>query len=111
MAENTGEDSRIVSLDGVDLELTERGRGAPLLFLHGGHPTGRLAPSAPILRHLSENFRVIAPTHPGFGQAPAPENLNSVDDLAYLYLDLLDALNLEQVTLVGVSLGGWIAAE
>jgi pimeloyl-ACP methyl ester carboxylesterase len=98
-------------LNGVQLELSERGKGPALLFLHGGHPSGRLAPNAPILRHLSENFRVIAPTHPGFGNTPAPDALNSIDDLAYLYLDLLDALDLKAVTLAGVSLGGWIAAE
>ena len=97
-------------VNGVDLELAESGRGAPLLFLHAGHPTGRLKPDAPVLRHLSEHFRVIAPTHPGFGHTPAPEQLNTVDDLAYLYLDLLDAMNLRDVTLVGVSFGGWIAA-
>jgi pimeloyl-ACP methyl ester carboxylesterase len=54
---------------------------------------------------------VIAPTHPGFGRAPAPDWLTTVDDLAYLYLDLLDELGLTGVTLVGASLGGWIAAE
>jgi pimeloyl-ACP methyl ester carboxylesterase len=104
-------DTTSLSLNGVELELSDRGKGPALLFLHAGHPTGRLAPSAPVLRHLSENFRVIAPTHPGFGHTPAPEQLNSVDDLAYLYLDLLDALNLKDVTLAGVSFGGWIAAE
>ena len=98
-------------VNGVDLELSDSGRGTPLLFLHAGHPTGRLKPDAPVLRHLSETFRVIAPTHPGFGEAPAADHMNTVDDLAYLYLDLLDAMDLRDVTLVGVSLGGWIAAE
>jgi pimeloyl-ACP methyl ester carboxylesterase len=104
-------DTLSLTLNGMELELSDRGSGEALLFLHAGHPTGRLAPSAPVLRHLSEDFRVIAPTHPGFGRVPAPDGLNTVDDLAYLYLDLLDALDLKNVTLVGASLGGWIAAE
>lgn len=55
--------------------------------------------------------RVVAPTHPGFGDTPARRNLTTIDDLAYLYLGLLDAMDLRPVVLVGVSLGGWIAAE
>jgi len=100
-----------VKLRGVTVELLERGEGRQLLFLHPGHPSGRLDPKAPVLELLSANARVIVPTHPGFGTAPAPRELTSVDDLAYLYLDLLDALDLQDVVLVGVSLGGWIAAE
>ena len=37
--------------------------------------------------------------------------MRSVDDLSYFYLDLLDQLDLRDVTVVGVSLGAWIAAE
>jgi len=54
---------------------------------------------------------VIAPTHPGFGHAALPDWIDSVDDLAYIYLDLLYALDLRDVTVVGTSLGGWLAAE
>ncbi len=37
--------------------------------------------------------------------------MRSVDDLSYFYLDLLDQLDLRDLTVVGVSLGAWIAAE
>lgn len=40
-----------------------------------------------------------------------PSKFNSVEDLAYLYLDMLDMLDLKDVVLVGTSLGGWVAAE
>ena len=100
-----------VTINGVALEIVERGKGRPLLFLHPGHPSGRLDPKAAVLELLSERARVIAPTHPGFGATPAPRELTTVDDLAYLYLDLLDTLDLREVVVVGVSLGGWIAAE
>src|SRR5690349_1471085 len=96
---------------GIPLEITEAGHGRPLLFLHGGHPSGRLDPQARLVEALADNFRFIAPTHPGFGITAAPPQLTTVDDLAYLYLDLLDALDLHDVVLVGASLGGWIAAE
>ena len=100
-----------LAIHGVALEMVERGEGRPLLFLHPGHPSGRLDPKAPVLEALAAHAHVIAPTHPGFGSTPAPRELTTVDDLAYLYLDLLDTLNLRDVIVVGTSLGGWIAAE
>ncbi len=104
--------TRINRMDiaGIPLEIAETGNGRPLLFLHGGHPSGRLDPQARILEALGESFRIVAPTHPGFGAA-APSQLTTIDDLAYLYLDLLEAMNLRNVVLAGASLGGWIAAE
>ena len=95
----------------VDVELTERGKGRPILFLHPGHPAGRLDPSARVLELLAQEARIIAPTHPGFGAGPAPRHLTTVDDLAYLYLDLMETLNLRDCVVIGASLGGWIAAE
>ena len=98
-------------LAGIGIELSERGKGRPLLFLHPGHPAGRVDPAARVLELLAEKARVIAPTHPGFGMGPAPPQLTTIDDLAYLYLDLMQAMDLRDAVVVGVSLGGWIAAE
>jgi pimeloyl-ACP methyl ester carboxylesterase len=93
---------------GVPLSYLDFGEGRPMLVLHGA---GGLPPQAPFLGLLAQHGRVIAPTHPGFGTAELPDWIDSVDDLAYLYLDLLDALDLRDVTLIGFSMGGWIAAE
>jgi pimeloyl-ACP methyl ester carboxylesterase len=93
---------------GVPLSYLELGAGAPILVLHG---TGGLPPDAPFLAGLAALGRVIAPTHPGFGRAVLPDWIDSIDDLAYIYLDLLDALDLRDVTVIGFSLGGWLAAE
>ena len=95
----------------VEVELTERGKGRPILFLHPGHPAGRVDPSARVIELLAQDARVIAPTHPGFGAGQAPRHLTTIDDLAYLYLDLMETLNLRNCVVVGASLGGWIAAE
>jgi pimeloyl-ACP methyl ester carboxylesterase len=86
-----------------------RGEGAaPLVFLHGaGGHTGWMA----FLEELSTRFSVFAPEHPGFGRSDDPPWLDEVADLAYFHLDLLVALGLERVHLMGTSLGGWIAAE
>jgi pimeloyl-ACP methyl ester carboxylesterase len=54
---------------------------------------------------------LIAPSHPGFGKSSLPDWIDAVDDIAYIYLELLDRLGLEQIDLIGCSIGGWIAAE
>lgn len=93
---------------GVRLEALEQGSGRTLLFLHAGYG---LDFEAACLERLAAQARVIAPTHPGFAGSERPSPVTTVDDIAYLYLDLLRELDLRDVTLVGVSLGAWIAAE
>jgi pimeloyl-ACP methyl ester carboxylesterase len=95
-------------IEGIRIETIERGAGRPLLFLHPGIGIAR---DAPVLDCLAAWARVIAPTHPGFGGSELPAWFSAIDDLAYFYLDLLDALDLRDTIVVGVSLGGWIAAE
>ena len=97
-----------MTVSGVALEIEERGQGRPLLFLHPGEG---LRPNRPWLEELARSFRVIAPHHPGFGSSALPDWLATVDDLAYLYLDLAAALKLEGAVLVGACFGGWVAAE
>lgn len=106
-ASQSGESSE-VEVGGVRLEVATRGKGRDILFLNSG---SWLADERPFIEHLATLGRVIAPTHPGFGLSDAPARLTTVDDLAYLYLDLIDALRLKPVLLVGASFGGWIAAE
>jgi pimeloyl-ACP methyl ester carboxylesterase len=79
-----------------------------LLFLHPGEG---MEPRREWVALLAGRHRMIAPFHPGWGNSPLPTWLSSVDDLAYLYLDMAAALRLENTVLVGVGFGGWIAAE
>jgi pimeloyl-ACP methyl ester carboxylesterase len=97
-----------MTVQGVRLEVVERGQGRPILWLHGEEG---LDPEAPFLELMAGQGRVIAPSHPGFGHSPDVETIDTVDDLAYLYLDLLAERDLRDAVVVGASLGGWIAAE
>jgi pimeloyl-ACP methyl ester carboxylesterase len=92
----------------VQLEMLRQGDGRTLLFLHGGYG---LDFEAAWLERLAKHVDVIAPSHPGFGASERPNSITTVDDISYFYLDLLDELDLRDVTLVGVSFGAWIAAE
>lgn len=97
-----------IAIQGIDLQVVRQGAGAPLLLLHGGDgPQSHL----PFWQRLTEQFDVIAPIHPGFASSPIPEHFDALEDLVYLYLDLLDALDVRDVVLVGFAMGGWVAAE
>src|SRR6202050_4934210 len=95
-------------VNGTRIDIIERGSGRPLLFLH---PENGIEPALAAIEALAKGARVIAPTHPGFGGSDLPKGTRTVDDLSYFYLDILDQLDLCDVTVVGVSLGAWIAAE
>ncbi len=85
------------------------GDGRPFVYLHStlGESTFWL----PFFQTWARDFRVLVPTHPGFNQSPGFEGIHDIEDMAFHYLELFDALGLDQVILGGVSLGGWIAAE
>jgi pimeloyl-ACP methyl ester carboxylesterase len=107
MSASSGAISSIV-VNGVTLEATERGQGRPILFLHPGIG---IDADAPVLDALAKGGRVIAPTHPGFGKSQLPKGLSTVDDLSYFYLDLIEQRDLRDILVVGIGIGGWIAAE
>src|SRR3989442_13765374 len=95
-----------IELNGISVETVIAGTGPPLLFLHGGD---YVAQNRAFLDRLAQHFRVVMPRHPRFGTTPRPAWSRSVNDIAYLYLDLLDRLDLRETTLVGPALGGWVA--
>ncbi len=104
---------RTIELTGgaaAQLAYSDEGEGHPLLLLHGG---GGLQTVAGLAGQLAAggHARVITPTHPGFGGTPRPQGLTDIRGLAELYVALLDELDVTDVTVVGNSIGGWVAAE
>ena len=102
-----GVESTSLEVLGVGVSLQRKGRGAPLLMLHGEDTASRWLP---FHDSLAERFQVILPDHPGFGRSAQPDWLDTIQDLAYSYLELVTALGLECVRVVGESFGGWLAA-
>ena len=94
----------------VDVTFDTYGAGRPFLMLHGGGGPNTVANFADRLAG-SRDVQVICPTHPGFGGTPRPAALTNVAGLAALYKALVEELDLTNVTVVGNSIGGWIAAE
>jgi pimeloyl-ACP methyl ester carboxylesterase len=98
----------VIDLRGCKLHLQRAGQGEPLLFLHGAQG---LSGSEPGLEALALDFDVITPDHPGFGRSEVSDIVDDVADLALFYLDLIEALDLKKVHLVGQCIGGWVALE
>jgi pimeloyl-ACP methyl ester carboxylesterase len=97
-----------VRVANIELEVIRRGKGQPILLLHG---LQNIDPRAPFLALLEQHHEITAPSHPGFGHSPRPASFETVYDLVHMYLELLDQLPYDKVTLMGLSFGGWLAAE
>jgi pimeloyl-ACP methyl ester carboxylesterase len=104
-----GGQAETIDVAGKATVITSGGDGEPFVYLHSA--LGESMLWLPFHKAFAKKFRVLSPLHPGFGHSGGFEQIADIEDMAFHYLDMLDALGLEQVCLGGVSLGGWIAAE
>lgn len=93
---------------GIDLEVLRGGSGDPIVLLHGMRS---FSATSRFVSLLAAQGSVVAPSCPGFGDSARPKDFDSVYDVVHLVRALLDAVPGEGVTLVGLSFGGWVAAE
>jgi pimeloyl-ACP methyl ester carboxylesterase len=89
----------------LDMHISEQGSGRPVLVFHGGGGPGTVAG---LVAHLAKTHRVLAATLPGSAR---PAELSSVAAYADAYSRYIAERNLTDVTVIGSSIGGWIAAE
>jgi pimeloyl-ACP methyl ester carboxylesterase len=108
MATADGVTVAVETILGCRVRMMRKGAGEPLLFLHGASGAARWLP---FMDRLAERFDVIVPEHPGFGGSDMPDWLDTISDMAFYYLDLIDWLKVGPAHVMGTSLGGWIAAE
>jgi 3-oxoadipate enol-lactonase len=91
------------------LHYLERGRGEPLVLIHGlGSSGADWALQAPA---LEGRFRLIMPDLPGSGRSDAPSARCTIDGFAASIWGLCDHLRLERINIVGFSLGGAVGLE
>lgn len=99
----------LVSVEGIQLSVLDRGAGTPLLWLHGS--SGR-DPVESFLDALAGTYRVIAPEHPGFGTTERISWIKDMEDLSLFYRHFVQTyVGSDEIALAGHSLGGWMAAE
>lgn len=101
-------ETTFIDVRGRKTELRRQGQGEPLLYLHavGGDTEGLAALDA-----LARERTVLMPMHPGFAGSQGIEEIDSIEDMAFHYLDVLDTLKLPDADVIGSSYGGWIAVE
>jgi pimeloyl-ACP methyl ester carboxylesterase len=99
-------DERLVTPVG-SIQLIRAGSGPPIVYLHsaGGETTNRP------LEDLAADHTVYVPVFPGFGESEGLEHIDGMEDAVFHLLDVFDALGLAAPTVIGLSLGGWMAAE
>ena len=85
-----------------------KGTGKPLLLLHS---EDRYEFGAGFVEELAKKYSVIMPSMPGFNESTLPDSIRTIEDMSYLYLDLLDEMKLKDTSVIGFSVGGWLACE
>lgn len=104
-----GGEPEAISVAGKVTMIRQGGDGPPFVYLHSTLDESFMW--FPFFESFAKHFRVLVPTHPGFGKSEGFDRIDGIEDMAFHYLELFDAIGLEKVILGGVSLGGWIAAE
>lgn len=102
-------ETETIDVAGRATVVTSGGEGPPFVYLHSS-----LSESLrwlPFYQSWARHFTVYVPTHPGFGASGGLDQIDTIEDLAFHYVELFDTLGLGEIILGGVSLGGWIAAE
>jgi 2-hydroxy-6-oxonona-2,4-dienedioate hydrolase len=97
-----------VATDLGTVEVRTGGSGPPLVYLHSAVGEGD---GLPLLDLLADRFAVVAPMFPGFGASQGIEQVDDMDDAVFHLVDLWDRMGLAAPVVVGLSLGGWMAAE
>lgn len=99
---------RTVRVNGEPCRVWEAGQGAPLGVLAG---LGGAPRWTPFLERLAAARRVVVPSLPGFPGATGHDRLDDLADWVAATLDLLEGAGLAGADLVGLSVGGALAAE
>jgi pimeloyl-ACP methyl ester carboxylesterase len=101
-----GMEIKKIEMKNLTMSYWDMGKGKPLVLLHGFCGSSRYWEK--VIPELSKNYRVIAPDLPGHGNSTILEENYKIEDIADLVKNLLDELNIHQVTMFGHSLGGYI---
>jgi pimeloyl-ACP methyl ester carboxylesterase len=105
----SGIHGHFLTVGGLNAHFLEGGSGAPVVLVHGlGSRALDWGPLLPEL--LRAGFHVYAMDLPGFGESSKPADRSySIAEQAAFVEAFLEAMHLDRVALVGISMGGWIA--
>jgi pimeloyl-ACP methyl ester carboxylesterase len=92
-----------------DIFTEDAGSGTPLVLVHGF--LGSSDMWSPQIKFFKDNFRVIAPALPGFGNSNTINSCDSIECMAKAILNLLKKKEIKNFNLLGHSMGGMIVQE
>ena len=100
--------------DGLQLHYQDVGTGEAVVFIHGSGPgaSGHSNFKRNYPQFAAAGYRAIVPDLPGYGASDKPQTAYTLDFFVEALLGLLDALDIQRCTLVGVdgnALNHWIA--
>ncbi len=101
--------SEFLTIQGMKIEVERMGSGSPMLVLLSEEAAYER--TSPFIQELARTHELVIPQAPGFGNSDRPDWIGSPDDISYIYLDMVEQLGLRNIPVLGLSLGGWIAAE
>ena len=100
--------SETMEVDGVQLGVRRQGEGNPLVILYGDQLDTQVPPFDDA---MAGRFRTVVPSLPGVNRSELPDWVDTMEDVAFLGLDLLEGLDAGPVDVIGHGFGGWVAAE
>src|SRR5262245_27858653 len=90
--------STFIDVAGRKTQVTHGGDGPPLLYLHSAAGDTEWNP---FFERLAQQWNVYVPAHPGFSLSEGLDEINDITDMVWHYVDVLDALELPQVPVLG----------
>ena len=96
-----------INVNGIQLAYERRGKGTPLVLLHGYPLDHHLWDE--VLPLLEGTFDIMLPDLRGFGESTTVDSTSSMDEYASDIAGLLDQLNIQKTAIVGHSMGGYVA--
>lgn len=97
-----------LDIAGKKTQITVGGNGPPLLYLHSA---GGETDWMPFHEALAQHYTLYVPAHPGFALSGGLDDVRDMQDYVWHTADLIAALGLSSVPVVGFSLGAWLGAE
>lgn len=96
-----------ISVNGIELAYVRRGKGTPLVLLHGYPLDHHIWDDVASL--LEDGFDLILPDLRGFGESTTVDTPYGMDDFASDIAGLLDHLGIRKAAIAGHSMGGYVA--
>ena len=97
---------RNIQFEGVRIYYTVRGKGRPIVLLHGYLEGGEVWD--PLAEKLEEDYLIISPDLPGHGESGVKGEVHTMEFLASAVREVIRDAGEKRVVMVGHSLGGYV---